>query len=261
MLCKRIREVLPWDRLVCRDGNTQSKERIYIPVIKKVIMDMGGEIGHDAGSQQAMDFRDVRLPGLDFTFDADAKSTNKGFKFMFNDSVPKVDGYYIFIQVEHKSVIMKKGIDIIRCIAEMTHVTCDEVITRLQDRVKTILDVKNFNIGNSNVHIKSYARPSWSVQLPQEWFGIKKPKSKKEIEKQIDDFFGGNWPRKKSVDASRYEHFCERNDKKEKLIAFFESLTQQSSESVVEEPHSPTEQPDLSETLPSRNSSETPESV
>jgi hypothetical protein len=40
-LCKRIQEVLPWDKLVCRDGNTQSKERIYVPIIKDVVSDWG----------------------------------------------------------------------------------------------------------------------------------------------------------------------------------------------------------------------------
>lgn len=260
-LCKRIQEVLPWDKLVCKDGNTQSKERIYIPVIKKAVYDLGGEIGHDAGSQQAMDFRDIKLPGLDFVFDADGKSVNKGFKFLFNDSVPKVDGYYIFVQVEHKSVIIKKGLDIIEHIAELEQMTCDEVIARLRDRETTILDIKNFKVGNSAIHIESYARPSWSVKLPQEWFGIKKEKSKEEIEKKIIDFFDGNWPRKNSDDARRYEHFCARSDKKEKLILFLESLTQQSSGSEVEEPRFLIEQPDPSMNPPSHSPSETLESV
>lgn len=260
-LCKRIQEVLPWDKLVCKDGDTQKKERIYIPIIKDVVIDLGGEIGHDAGSQQAMDFRDIKLPGLDFVFDADGKSVNKGFKFMFNDSVPKVDGYYVFIQVEHKTVIIKKGIEIIEYIAELQQLTCDQVIAVLRDREKTINDIKNFKVGASNAYIDSYARPSWSVKLPQEWFGIEKEKTKEEIEKEIDDFFDGNWPRKKSNDARRYEHFCARNDKKEKLILFLESLTQQSSESGVEEQRSLIEQPDPSMTLPSHSLSETPESV
>jgi hypothetical protein len=260
-LCKRIQEVLPWDKLVCRDGNTQSKERMYIPIIKDVVSDLGGEIGHDAGSQQAMDFRDIKLPGLDFVFDADGKSVNKGFKFMFNDSVPKVDGYYVFIQVEHKTVIIKKGIEIIEYIAELQQLTCDQVIAMLRDREKTILDIKNFKVGNSAIHIESYARPSWSVKLPQEWFGIEKEKTKEEIEKEIVDFFDGNWPRKKSNDARRYEHFCARNDKKEKLMLFLESLTQRSSESGVGEQHSQAEQPDPSTTPPSHSLSETPESV
>ena len=122
-LRKKIEDKLTWNLLVCKDGNTQKKERIYIPVIKEAIHDLGGYIGHEAGSQEAMDFREVKLPELDFMFDADAKSNNKGFKFMFNDSVPKVDGYYIFIQVEHKSVIIKSGLDIIQCIADENEMT------------------------------------------------------------------------------------------------------------------------------------------
>jgi len=260
-LRKNIEDKLTWNLLVCKDGNTQKKERIYIPVIKEVINNLGGSIGHDAGSQQAMDFRDVKVPGLDFTFDADAKSNNKGFKFMFNDSVPKVDGYYIFIQVEHKSVIIKSGLDIIKHIADTEHITCDEVINKLEERSEVILTIKNFKIGNSDVHIDSYARPSWGVKLPQEWFGITPKKKKEEIVKEIGELFPGKWPRKNSDEAKKYEHFCGKNDSISQLTIFLESLTQQSSESEVEEQRSPTEQPDPSKTPPLYSPSGTPVSV
>jgi hypothetical protein len=225
-LRKNIEDKLTWNLLVCKDGNTQKKERIYIPVIKEVINNLGGSIGHDAGSQQAMDFRDVKVPGLDFTFDADAKSNNKGFKFMFNDSVPKVDGYYIFIQVEHKSVIIKSGLDIIKHIADTENITCDEVINKLEERSEVILTIKNFKIGNSDVHIDSYARPSWGVKLPQEWFGITPKEKKEEIVKEIGELFSGKWPRKNSDEAKKYEHFCGKNDSISQLTIFLESLTQ-----------------------------------
>ena len=100
-----------------------------------------------------MDFRDVTLPGLDSTFDSDAKSTNKGFKFMFNDSVPKVDGYYIFIQVEHKSVIIKSGLDIIQCLADENEMTCEEVINDLDERSRDINTNKIFKIGSSKIYM------------------------------------------------------------------------------------------------------------
>ena len=229
-LRKRIEDKLTWNLLVCKDGNTQKKERIYIPVIKEVVHDLGGEIGHEAGSQEAMDFRDVTLPGLDFMFDCDGKSTNKGFKFMFNDSVPKVDGYYIFIQVEHKKVIIKSGLDIIKCLADANEMTCEEVINDLDERSRDINTNKNFKIGSSKIYIDSYKRPSWGVKLPQEWFGITPKKKKGEIVKEIGEFFLGKWPHKNSDEAKKYEHFCGKNDSISQLTIFLESLTRQSPE-------------------------------
>jgi hypothetical protein len=229
-LSKRIEDKLTWNLLVCKDGNTQKKERIYIPVINEAIRDLGGVIGYEAGSQEAMDFRDVKLPGLDFMFDCDGKSNDKGFKFMFNDSVPKVDGYYIFIQVEHKKVIIKSGFDIIKYIADKNEMTCEEVINELDERSRIILANKNFKIGGSDAFIDSYARPSWGVKLPQEWFGITPKKKRKDIVKKIDEFFHGKWPRKNSSEAKKYEHFCTKNDSISQLTIFLESLTQQSSE-------------------------------
>jgi len=229
-LRKRIEDKLTWNLLVCKDGNTQKKERIYIPVIKEVVHDLGGKIGHEAGSQEAMDFRDVTLPGLEFMFDCDGKSTNKGFKFMFNDSVPKVDGYYIFIQVEHKKVIIKSGLDIIKCLADANEMTCEEVINDLDERSRDINTNKNFKIGSSKIYIDSYKRPSWGVKLPQEWFGITLKKKKGEIVKEIGEFFLGKWPRKNSDEAKKYEYFCGKSDSISQLTIFLESLTQQPSE-------------------------------
>jgi len=229
-LSKRIEDKLTWDLLVCKDGNTQKKERTYKQDIKEAIHDFGGSIGHEAGSQEAMDFRDVKLPGLNSMFDSDAKSTDKGFKFMFNDSVPKVDAYYIFIQVEHKKVIIKSGLDIIKGIADENDMTCDEVIEELDERSRVILAIKNFKIGGSNAFIDSFARPSWGVKLPQEWFGITPKKKKEEIVKEIHEFFHGKWPRKNSSEAKKYEHFCGKNGSISQLTIFLESLTQQSSE-------------------------------
>ena len=229
-LSKRIEDKLTWDLLVCKDGNTQKKERTYKQDIKEVIHDFGGSIGYEAGSQEAMDFRDVKLPGLNSRFNSDVKSTDKGFKFMFNDSVPKVDAYYIFIQVEHKKVIIKSGLDIIKGIADENDMTCDEVIEELDERSRVILAIKNFKIGGSNAFIDSFARPSWGVKLPQEWFGITPKKKRGEIVKEIGEFFHGKWPRKNSSEAKKYEHFCTKNDSISQLTIFLESLTQQSSE-------------------------------
>ena len=260
-VCKNVQETLSWDKLVCKDGLTQKKERIYIPVIKQAIEKYGGTIGQCAGSQQAMDFREVQMPGIDGTFDMDGKSTNQGFVFMFNDSVPKVDALYMFIQVQYKSVIVKKGRDIIEQIAETEQMTFDDVMAKLDHRQKRILEIKNFSIGNSDIRIESYARPSWSVKLPQEWFGVDPRKSKRDVIKEIEDFFSGSWPKKISHTARRYEHYCTKYDNLKKLITFLESLTPQSSESKEVEPHFQAEQLDLSVTPPSHSLSEIPESV
>ena len=47
-LSKRIEDKLTWNLLVCKDGNTQKKERIYIPVINEAIRDLRGEFDCEA---------------------------------------------------------------------------------------------------------------------------------------------------------------------------------------------------------------------
>ena len=99
------------------------------------------------------------------------------------------------------------------------------------------------------------------MKLPQEWFGITPKKKKEEIVKEIGELFPGKWPRKNSDEAKKYEHFCGKNDSISQLTIFLESLTQQSSESEVEEQRSLTEQPDPSKTPPLYSPSGTPVSV
>ena len=223
-LCENIKINLPWNLLVCTDGNTQHKERIYIPVVKAEIEKLGGVVGRDAGSQEAMDFRDVKLPEIDFAFDIDGKSVNKNFKFMFNDSVPSESGYYLFIQVEHQAVTIKTGADIINHIARTENIPREDVITQIKEREDLIQRIKNFKIGNKEIHIESYARPSWSVKLPREWFGVEARETKEEIVNKINKFFNGKWPRKNSEDAKRYKNFCCKNDSVSQLTTFLKSL-------------------------------------
>ena len=109
----------------------------------------------------------------------------------------------------------------------------------------------------------SRPRPNWFLHSSvldgnsQEWVG-NVPKKKKEIVKEIGEFFHGKWPRKNSSEAKKYDHFCGKNDSISQLTIFLESLTQQASGSGVEEQRSLIEQPDLSMNPPSHSPSETP---
>lgn len=253
VLVKNVQARLPWDSLTCKLGNTQGKERIYISVMKDEIEKLGGTIGRVAGSQEPMDFRDVRLPGVPYPFDVDGKSTNKGSTFMFNDSLPSKDGYYMFIQVEHKSVVMKKGEDIMNTIARDMRMTGDEVYALLEERDAFIKTHKQFRYGTKDVFISSYARPSWTVKLPIEWF----ERRRRDTVSDISELCGGSWPR----ECDGHDKYCSRTATKRQLTAFYEALIQRRAEQEAAEPRSPVEQSVPYASPPSGTSWETPESV
>lgn len=259
--CKCSEDALPWETLKCKNGNTQRKERTYIPKLRQVIEYLGGKIGREASSQEAMDFQEVQLPYLYFIIDMDGKSTNCGFVFKFNDSLPKPDGYYIFIHVGLRRVIVKTGQEIFEYLAKIKCSSVETVTEEIRQRQEFINQNKYCRIGTTHSYIDSYARPSWSVKLPSEWFGVYPKKSKKDTIKEIETLLGGRWPRRGSADAKRYEHFCTKGDNMKKLTFFLESLTQPPFESRVEERRSPIEQPDLSMSPPSHSPLEIPESV
>ena len=223
-LAKNIQSNLPWDKLICRDGETQKKERKYIPTLIEEIEKLGGTIGSHAGSQEPMDLRDVSFvssTGNIFKFDLDGKSVNSGLKFKFNDSRPKLDGFYCFIKCDTKQVIMKSGEEIYR---NMFVDNYDEFILKLETHeqlVKKFRDVEPF--GNGSSYITSYARLSWDVKLDPSDFGID-VRTKKNFIELIIKHFDGKWPSKVN-----HEGYCNKNSKKEDLKKFWEHISKQSN--------------------------------
>ena len=106
-IIQSIEKNLKWDVIKTKDGRTQESERAYIQIIKEEMQKIGAIVNCNS-SQKHIDFKNVQWPnGKEYSFEC--KKINKGTKFMFNDTLPKDDVYYIFIYVDTKKVIIKKG--------------------------------------------------------------------------------------------------------------------------------------------------------
>lgn len=108
---RRIRARMPWDRILTQGGRTQAAEREYIYHLREAIIDEGGIITEHTGTQQSLDIRGVKYPGIDETFDYEAKKINgKSGNFCLNDTLPYGEHvYYIFLRVNGKSVDIRNA--------------------------------------------------------------------------------------------------------------------------------------------------------
>jgi hypothetical protein len=109
---------IDWDRVLTKDGNTQSSERYYISVIVEQFEKLGAKVGSMAPTQQAIDIRDVEWPdGSVVSYEC--KKTNSGCQFLFNDTFLKPDVWYIFIYSHLRKVRVASGSSLIE---EANHV-------------------------------------------------------------------------------------------------------------------------------------------
>ena len=241
----RIRTRMPWDRIVTRGGRTQAAESEYIYHLRQAIIDEGGSITEYTGTQQSRDIRGVKYPGIDGLFDYEGKKINgRSGNFCLNDTLPKGDNvYYIFLRVGGQSVDICKANEL----TNDEHVTPEQystVLDELSDCVERLrskgnsADVSNFQeLFRMTVKLLEIAVKSGMMSLYDygqlfkfaTTFGFFKSRPRP------------NW-------------FLSSN-------AIKERLTQQSSESEVEEQRSPTEQPDPLVTPPLYSPLETPVSV
>ena len=112
MMNARIEQSLDWSKVVTSDGETQKTEKYYIPVIIKVIEDMGGQVGSQAGSQQPVDIKNTRWPdGSVVSYEC--KKVNKGCHFRLNDTFIKPDVTYVFLYADKQKVSVIPGVDLI----------------------------------------------------------------------------------------------------------------------------------------------------
>lgn len=112
-LIPNLEIAINWADITTKEGRTQKSERNYINVIGDQMKKLGAILGPSSGSQTHIDFKDVQWP--DGTIQSyECKKVNKGTKFMFNDTVPRPDVYYIFIYVEFKKIIIRKGYSILQ---------------------------------------------------------------------------------------------------------------------------------------------------
>lgn len=108
-LCALIQTRIIWQSIRTINGETQKGERRYIKTIKNCIKEFGGQVGKDAGSQTAIDLRDVKFDNDPTLYNIECKKINGGSRFMFNDSVLKNDVYYIFLHCDTQKVKIQTG--------------------------------------------------------------------------------------------------------------------------------------------------------
>src|SRR5210317_526033 len=244
-LIHRIGAHIPWERILTRGGRTQAAESEYIFHLKQAIVDEGGEITGYTGSQQSRDIRGVRYPGIDELFDYEAKKINsRTGNFCLNDTLP-IGGnvYYIFLRVDGHSVDICKASEL----ANDEYVTPDHYSTALDELSDCVERLRS--MGNSA-----------KVSDFQELFRI----TIKLLEVAVKSGMISLYDYGQLFKFTTTFGFFKSRPRPNWFLsskAIRERLTQQSSESGVEEQHSQAEQPDPSMNPPSRSPLETPESV
>lgn len=267
-LSQRIKRIMPWNEIYTRAGNTQKSERSYVSVLIQAIQEEGGTIESFAGSQRPKDIRGVRYPSVDGIFYYEGKKkNNRTGVFCLNDTLPKGDNvYYIFLQVDGRSVDIRRASDLMTDGEHVTHAQYTETIDELslcieklrsvngsgnvsifRDFFRTAVKLLEFAVKREMItrydygemfkfatnfgFFKSRPRPNWFLHSDILEKEDRVPlKRRKDVIKEIEEFFKGSWPRKNSEVAKHYENYCTKNDNLEKLNTFLESLTQQSSE-------------------------------
>ena len=152
-LIPNLEIAINWADITTKNGRTQKSEYNYINVIGDQMKKLGAILGPPRGSQKHIDFKDVQWPD-DGTYSFECKKVNKGTRFMFNDTVPMPDVYYIFIYVEVKKIIIRKGIYILNNNAiyvsqnslkkEFSHTVGKQVLNMIEKDDFTSDSIKHF---------------------------------------------------------------------------------------------------------------------
>ena len=193
-----LEKAIDWNRIVTKKGDTQNSERYYISVILEQLQLLGATIGSNAGSQQAVDIRDVRWPdGRVVSYEC--KKVNKGHRFIFNDTFLKPDVWYIFIYAEVRKVRIAQGSTLISeatvnadCNVKAHLRSLGEMILEMLDKEPKPEILKRFFLETLNLmrdsvmkgflsyfefgelfkqsitfgHFVSRPRPNWSLTIP-----------------------------------------------------------------------------------------------
>jgi len=92
-----------WNYIRTKGGKTQKSEKSYKAVVKDVIISLGGVIVREAGSQQKNDLTVLWPNGQQVVYELKKKDSKTGV-FMCNDSVPRGNTVYIFINTGFQTV-------------------------------------------------------------------------------------------------------------------------------------------------------------
>jgi hypothetical protein len=186
-LAECIRVALDWDIMITKNGNTQETERYYIKVIYDVLEKNGYTVTSQASSQRSIDI-ETSMGNFECK-----KKNKRNSPFILNDTLPKQDVYYIFMITEDRSVIIKKGEELIRfkvtdgsnkssalkiCSTIMNYVDDKSTIHNVIDAFFEFINISVF-YGNLSLYdfgqmfkrtiifdnLKSRPRPNWSIFL------------------------------------------------------------------------------------------------
>ena len=241
----RIGVQMPWERILTRGGRTQAAESEYILHLKEAIIAEGGLITECTGTQQSRDIRGVKYPGIDGLLDYEGKKINgKNGNFCLNDTLPIGDNvYYIFLRVGGQTVDIRKASEL----TNAEYATYDEYSATLDELIDCV--ERLYSVGNSA-----------NVSNFQELFRL----TVKLLEVAVKSGMMSLYDYGQLFKFTTTFGFFKSRPRPNWLLsskALNEKSTQQSSESEVEEPHFPVEQPDPFVILPSHSPSENPESV
>jgi len=110
-LIDNLQIAINWNDIITKTGYTQKAEHVYINVIRDQMIKLGAVVDGINGSQKHIDFIDVKWSnGTVCSYEC--KKVNKGTTFMFNDTVPMDNVYYMFIYVDKKIIKILKGSDV-----------------------------------------------------------------------------------------------------------------------------------------------------
>ena len=124
-------------------GKTQKAESILKEIFRKCLRKLTDKPFEEAGSQQAIDFRNVNINGTIYFFEL---KKSDGSCFKFNDSVPEPDVFYVFYSSKEKKVLIIKGCNI-KLLKEINDTTLEEDISKLKKYVSDLSpETLNLNI-------------------------------------------------------------------------------------------------------------------
>lgn len=244
-LISRIHECMPWSRIHTHGGRTQDSENEYIHHLKDAILREGGIITGYTGTQQSRDIRGVQYPGFECLIDYEGKKINgRTGSFCLNDTLPKGENlYYIFLRVGGQSVDIRKATEL----TDDEHVTYEHYTDSL-DALGIYVD--RMRLMGSSVTVSNF----------QELFKITVKLLEVAVKSRLLSLYDYGQLFKFSTTFGFFKSRPRPNWFLSTKV-LDQEFSPQPVELVVEEQHSPIEQPDPLGIPPSHSPSETLESA
>jgi hypothetical protein len=140
---KNLQVILEKEDYKTEDGKTQEAERGLKKIILAELNKVSESPIEEAGQQQAIDFRNFKYKGKYYNFEC--KKSDKGEKFMFNDTMVKPDVWYIFNYEKYKKVRIIKGNEIKLLDTRYQTTNC---MDRIRDLVNGTQEINGLFVSN-----------------------------------------------------------------------------------------------------------------